>query len=167
MADLRDTDNWASRGVVGVVLFVVAAMYVMPVRPADDSGQPLLLQTRLTIVPPAGAAREGATTAKAVIIEFTDFECPFCGRYAREIRPLVSTAFVESGVAEYRLINFPLPIHPMAVAAAQAAECAGAQGQYWRMHDLLFSNQQAWSRVEDPEAAFAKLAGSIGHGPAL
>jgi protein-disulfide isomerase len=75
------------------------------------------------------------------MIEFGDFECPFCG--AEE--PIVE-ALVQAYPVDLRLVfkNFPLTtIHPYAEGAAVAAECAKAQGDFWKMHDLLYANQNA------------------------
>jgi len=59
--------------------------------------------------------------------------------------------------------NFPLySIHPQAQKAAEAAECAGEQGQYWEMHDELFNSQEQWSGQPDAEATFKTLAGNLG-----
>lgn len=79
-----------------------------------------------------------------IIIEFTDFQCPFCGRHARDTLPTLRKALIDSGKARYASINYPLAaIHPDAVPAAKAAECAGEQGKFWEMHERLFSDATA------------------------
>jgi protein-disulfide isomerase len=92
----------------------------------------------------------GAASIKAkgspriVLIEFSDFQCPYCGRYARDIYPRVQKEFVDTGQVSYAFLNFPLErIHPRAVKAAESVECAGRQGKFWEMHDELFRNQLA------------------------
>jgi protein-disulfide isomerase len=81
--------------------------------------------------------------AKVVLVEFSDYQCPFCGRYARETYPQVQRDFVESGIVDYVFRSFPLEsIHPLAFKAAEAAECSGQQGKYWEMHDRLFADQK-------------------------
>jgi protein-disulfide isomerase len=83
----------------------------------------------------------GPEDAWVTMIEFGDFECPFCG--AEE--PIVE-ALVQAYPVDLRLVfkNFPLTtIHPYAEGAAVAAECAKAQGDFWKMHDLLYANQNA------------------------
>jgi protein-disulfide isomerase len=75
------------------------------------------------------------------LVEFADFECPYCG--AQE--PILRSALQTFG-SNLRLVfkNFPITsIHPNAQGAAVAAECANAQGQFWPMHDLLYANQTA------------------------
>lgn len=89
---------------------------------------------------------EGATTAKVVIAEFSDFQCPFCKRWVdqtlahirAEVGPDVALAF----------LHFPITqIHPNAGNAALVAECAKAQGKFWEMHDLLFQRQDEWANL--------------------
>jgi protein-disulfide isomerase len=75
--------------------------------------------------------------------------------------------YIESGQIQYIFRNFPLfSIHPQAQKAAEAAECAGEQGKYWEMHDLLFENQEQWSGQPDAETTFKGLAGELGLGQA-
>jgi protein-disulfide isomerase len=95
---------------------------------------------------------------RAVIVEFSDFQCQYCGRHARETLPAIRRQFVETGQARYIAFHFPLDnIHPQARKAAEAAECAGRQGQFWRMHERLFVDPQALT----PEQ-FARHAQAIG-----
>lgn len=89
-------------------------------------------------VPPPVSIK-GDTNARLAIIEFSDFECPFCGRYARDTYPRLTTEYVDTGKVQYVFRHYPLDIHPFAFKAAAAAECAGREGMYWEMHDLLFA----------------------------
>jgi len=83
----------------------------------------------------------GAADAPITLVEFGDYECPFCGRAEGVIRALRQQL---GGRMRFVFRNFPIvPIHSHAVLAAEAAEAAGAQGQFWPMHDLLFDNQDA------------------------
>jgi protein-disulfide isomerase len=90
-----------------------------------------------------GANRKGNTDAPVVLIEFSDYECPYCGQYARDTFAAIDKDFVATGKVQYVMKNFPLEsIHKSAVKAAQAAECAGVQARYWEMHDWLFTHQK-------------------------
>jgi protein-disulfide isomerase len=96
---------------------------------------------------PAPASTRGRTGARLALVEFTDLQCPFCGRYARDVFPQLQKEFIDTGTVQYILHNFPLEMgHPQAFAAAEAAECAGRQGHYWEMHDRLFADQKALAR---------------------
>jgi protein-disulfide isomerase len=75
------------------------------------------------------------------LVEFSDFVCPYCGTYARTILPNVRQQLVNTSVLALQFKQFPLRIHPPAFNAAVAAVCAGEQGQYVKMHDLMFEHQ--------------------------
>ena len=86
------------------------------------------------------APRLGRRDARVAIIEFADFECPFCRRHAERVLPLLRKRFVDLGSAAYYYIHLPLiNIHPHAADAARAAACAGDQGRFWELHDQLFA----------------------------
>lgn len=86
--------------------------------------------------------------SQLVLVEFSDFQCPFCGQYARDTFGRIKKELVDRGAVDYMFRNFPLSGHAFAARAAEAAECAGDQGKYWEMHDALFANQtllsEAW-----------------------
>jgi protein-disulfide isomerase len=91
----------------------------------------------------ANAAVKGSASAKIALIEFSDFECPYCGRHAQTTYRQLQKQFVDSGRVKYVFRHLPLvKIHPNATKAAEAAECAGEQGKFWEMHDRLFANQK-------------------------
>jgi len=71
--------------------------------------------------------------------------------------------YIESGLVRYVVKDFPLPSHPNAAIAAEAARCAGAQGSYWPMHDLLFNRQRQWSPqdAEQVRDTFVEYAGEL------
>lgn len=85
---------------------------------------------------------QGAADAKGVVVEFSDFQCPYCGRFARETYAEIKREFVDTGQLRYTFLHFPLDFHPLAEKAGEAAECAGSQGKFWGMHDRLFQNQE-------------------------
>ena len=84
---------------------------------------------------------QGPPDAPATLVEYGDYECPFCG----QAYPIVKTVRHRLGRRmRFAFRHFPLTeIHPRALPAAEAAEAAGAQGQFWPMHDLLYGNQHA------------------------
>lgn len=88
---------------------------------------------------------QGSSNAQVTLVEYGDFECPHCGR----AYPIVKEIQRRLG-AELRFVfrHFPLrEVHPHAESAAEAAEAAGAQGEFWRMHDMLFENQSELDEV--------------------
>ena len=93
-----------------------------------------------------GAPIEGSPDAAVVVVEFSDFQCPFCQRWYYESLPEIREQ-VGEGVA-IAFLHFPLTqLHPNAASAHIAAQCAGAQGKFWEMHDLLFERQDEWSAL--------------------
>src|SRR3989344_7101547 len=99
----------------------------------------------------------GSKSAKVTIVEFSDYECPFCGRHFEQTYPQLKKDYIDTGKVQLVFKDFPLSFHPQAQKAAEAARCAGEQGKYWEMHDKLFSNQQSLS-VEN-EKKWAKELG--------
>jgi protein-disulfide isomerase len=90
------------------------------------------------------AASRGRATARVAVIEFSDFECPFCGRHSQTAYRDILKKYVAAGEVRYIFRHLPLEqLHPSAVRAATAAECARQQGKFWERHDRLFANQKA------------------------
>jgi protein-disulfide isomerase len=86
----------------------------------------------------------GRPTAPVTLVEFSDYQCPFCQRFFLATLPALKKEYIDTGKVRYVFRDFPLDqIHPQARKAAEAAHCAGEQGKYWEMHDVLFGNQQA------------------------
>lgn len=111
-----------------------------PVRPPRPPARP---EPKLPTDPVSleGAMLQGAKTAKVALIQYSDFECPFCGKFARETEPTLRKEYVETGRALYAFKHLPLQtLHQNAVKAATVAECAGDQGKFWQVHDLLFQS---------------------------
>lgn len=88
-------------------------------------------------------AVKGNSDAPVTIIEFSDYECPFCGRHFEQTYSQIVKEYVDTGKVKLVFRDFPLDFHESAQKAAEAAECAGEQGKYWEMHDKLFENQNA------------------------
>ena len=104
----------------------------------------------------AGHPSKGAADAALTLVEFSDFECPFCGRYFRETMPEIDRAYIRTGKVRYVFRNFPLEaIHHEAFKAAEAAMCAGEQDKFWEMHDHLFAHQDALAAKDLPGHATA------------
>jgi protein-disulfide isomerase len=95
-----------------------------------------------------GDAAMGSRVAKVIVLEFSDFQCPFCGIYARETFPKIKKEFIDTGKIQYVFRNFPLErIHPSAFKAAEEANCARQQGRFLELHDYLFSHQAALASI--------------------
>jgi protein-disulfide isomerase len=112
-------------------------------------------------IPTAGSPVLGSADAPLVMIEYSDYQCPFCSRYKEETFPRIKEAYIDTGLMRYVFKDFPLSFHAQAHSAAQAARCAGDQGDYWGMHNLLFLNQAAWSNAAALQT-FQDYAGQLG-----
>lgn len=103
------------------------------------------------------AILQGSPEAKLAIIEFTDYECPFCARHARETFPRIKSELIETGLVRYGVRDFPIPSHANARDAAIAARCAGRQGRYWDMHAALFEHRKNLG-----DGLYRRLGGELG-----
>jgi protein-disulfide isomerase len=109
-----------------------------------------LLQNRMQVNPPPSVVLnldkrpvKGEGTAKLTLVEFLDYQCPYCGQFSRETMPQIDRDYIQTGKVRYVVVNMPLAaMHKSAFKAAEAAACAGEQGKFWEMHERLFNNQQ-------------------------
>ena len=81
---------------------------------------------------------KGDDNAGITIVEFSDFECPYCARFYAQGYQEIETNYIDTGKVKLIFRDYPLSFHKQAQKAAEAAECAGDQGKYYDMHDLLF-----------------------------
>jgi protein-disulfide isomerase len=133
-------DTAASLAVV-----IGATVLVLRMSPATRTDPP---RNREIPVPEAplsleGAALIGDPAAQAVMLEFSDFECPFCGKFSAQVLPTLHKQYIESGRLLLAFRHLPLKIHPNAQPAALAASCAAEQNKFAPFHDLLFANPKA------------------------
>ncbi|HEX6059114.1 MAG TPA: thioredoxin domain-containing protein, partial [Gemmatimonadaceae bacterium] len=104
----------------------------------------------------------GDPAAPIVIVELSDFGCPYCAQYARETFPSIHREYVETGKVFYKHVPFVMGMFPNGDRAARAAACAGEQGRFWPMHDGVYARQADWKRGGEPDAVLARLATDIG-----
>lgn len=104
----------------------------------------------------------GAENAKVVIIDFSDFQCPFCDKFQTNIFPDLKKDFLDTNKVKYVYRDFPLNIHPKAQNAAEVAQCAGDQNKYWEMHELLFEKQAEWGKSTDINETLIGYSAELG-----
>lgn len=127
---LESTSTGTNNNVAGAVANNQPAAPAAPTGPVDIdiSGYPVL----------------GNKDAKIAIVEFTDYQCPFCAQLVNNTFPDVKKNYIDTGKIKYIVRDFPLTqIHPQAQKAAEAVNCAEEQGKFWEYHDVLFKNQTA------------------------
>jgi protein-disulfide isomerase len=98
----------------------------------------------------------GDPKAQIAIVEFSDFQCPYCRKHEQATLPALNAKYLSTGKARYFFVDFPLSFHAQAVEAAVAGACAHQQGAFWKMHDLLFENQNKLA-----PALYPQLAGTL------
>ncbi len=89
----------------------------------------------------------GSSRARVVMVEFSDYECPYCRRYFEQVYPRLKADYVDTGKVRYVVRDLPLDIHSRAFAAAEAARCAGAAGKFWALRQALFTEKGALDRA--------------------
>ena len=108
-------------------------------QPQAQPPAPTLTSEQLTSLASKGFSR-GASDSKVVIIEFADYQCPFCARYFSQVEQPLLKDYVNSGKARFVFRDYAF-LGPESLWAAQAARCAGDQGKFWEYHDYLFNHQ--------------------------
>lgn len=84
---------------------------------------------------------QGYKDAPITIIEFSDFQCPYCAKFYTQTLPQIKENYIDTGKVKFVYRDFPLSFHPYAKKAAEAAECAHEQGKFWEFHDKIYENQ--------------------------
>ena len=176
-----DAAEGSSRGVTGTPTFFINGQPLVGAQPyaiiaqaidAALAGEsppvagpvaPAPAPTPAAIIPADDARVLGDPDAPVTIVEFSDYQCPYCARHVEETWPKLRAEFVETGRVRYVFKDFPLDnIHPQASKAHEAARCAGEQGAYWTMHDRLFAGQSEWSGRSDHVTVFEGYAAELG-----
>ena len=104
----------------------------------------------------------GAETAQVEVVEYGDFQCSHCGQFANVQFPTIKEQLITTGKLRWRFRDFPLGF-PWSRVSALAGQCAGEQGKFWEMEEMLYQRQADWgTSSRNPTAAFRDLARGIG-----
>lgn len=136
------------------VVILVAAVFILGKGAADPNAP-----VNQSVLIRSDSHKIASDSAKVTLVEFGDFECPYCGEYYPNIEKVLQD---DQGKVNFVFRNFPLPQHTHAQIAAEAAEAAGEQGKYWEMVNKLYTNQNDWANAADPLSNFVSYAKSIG-----
>jgi protein-disulfide isomerase len=143
-----DKRFWAILGVIAVI--VVGAIWIT--------------NNKKAAAPSSNASAtnhvEGKNATGIKLVEYGDYECPYCGAYY----PIVKQVVAEyANQITFQFRNLPLTqLHPNAFAGARAAEAASLQGKFWQMHDMLYENQDSWVNSSSPSSIFNSYAQQLG-----
>lgn len=178
---LKDMNPWAlvSFALIGFIVgYVAHGMDIKSLGVGNGPGnQPAVVQptpTPTAAAPTAPVAAAvpnppkedddavlGEKSAKVTMIEFTDYQCPFCARHFTQTFAQIKSEYIDTGKVKYIVRDFPLSIHPNAPKASEATECADDQKEFWAMHDLLFQRQALWSSAPNAPDLFKQYAAEL------
>lgn len=131
-----------------------------PAAQPSQPGTPAIIKVSLDDDPVMGNAN-----APLTIVEFSDFQCPFCSKFYKETLSQLEENYVDTGKVKLVFRDLPIPsLHPNAKQAAIAAECANRQGKFWDYHNILFEKQAEWQGLSaaDFQTTVGKYATDLG-----
>ena len=131
-----------------------------PIQQPSQPGVPQIFRVSLDDDPFKGNAN-----APVIVVEFSDFQCPFCSRFFEQTLPQLEENYIETGKIKFVYRDLPLDnLHPNARPVHIAAECADEQGKFWEYHDILFEKQREWQSLAaaDLQITMAEYANDLG-----
>lgn len=130
----RSVGGWLGQIVLAIAFLALGGAPIALAQPAAPGDLLVAVQ---------GAPALGPDRARVTIVEFSDYQCPFCRRHSSQVLPELVKEYVKTGKLRYVFRDFPITsIHPQAHRLHEAAHCAGDQGRYWEMHDRLFEDSR-------------------------
>jgi len=145
------------------ILSVIESRAAPAPQPAQQTAQPNTPQ--IFMVSLDDDPVKGNPNAPVTVVEYSDFQCPFCTRFFQQTLPLIEENYIDTGKVKFVYKDLPLDsLHPNARAAHIAAECADEQGKFWEYHDALFEKQPQWSNLASFELQnkFTEFATDMG-----
>jgi len=146
-------------GVIGVV--IAAGIYAASLDP-DSIKAPDPNSTKLSLDTRQGSPVLGDPSAPVTIVEFGDYQCPFCKRWNENTKPVIERNLIETSKASLIYVDFPI-IGPDSATIHAGSYCAADQGLYWRYHDFAYANQghenDGWASAENLKLLIPKMTG--------
>ncbi|MBP9718580.1 DsbA family protein [Candidatus Gracilibacteria bacterium] len=135
--------------------------------PTPEAQEPKLVSKKLSEADMAKLSDDdpswGEANAPITMVEFSDFQCPYCSKYYDLVMPQITENYINTGKVRLIFRDFPLTeLHPQAVTASHVADCALAQDKFQAMHDMLFAKQKEWSGNEKGMEVFQSFAKKLG-----
>ena len=119
---------------------------------------------RVSSIPLDGFDIRGKQDAPVTMVEYSDFQCPFCERFFKDTLPQLQKQYIDTGKVKFIYKQFPVEsVHPNSPAASLASECANEQGKFWPFHDALFANRTQWENLNGNQTTqiFKKYADGL------
>ena len=126
----------------------------------EEEGPIVLGQAEFDLIIEGAPATKGDENASITIVEFSEYECPFCKRYVDETYEQIFEEYGDNIYYVFR--DYPLPFHNHSQETAEVARCAGDQGSYWPMHDMLFEGRDEWAEETEITSTLTSYAKSLG-----
>jgi protein-disulfide isomerase len=103
----------------------------------------------------------GGAAARVFIVEFGDFGCGYCAKFNAETYPKIDSAYIDKGIVRWKMVPFVTGMFRHSRDVSEAAECAGEQGAFWKMHDLLYLKRKEWTTTKDINGLVASYATTL------
>ena len=132
------------------------AMWLWLLLPATTAGAQLNGGGGVSL---AGVGHDlGGATSRVFIVEFADFGCSYCSKFAAETYPKIDSAYIRKGIVRWKMVPFVTGMFRNSREVAEAAECAADQGSFWKMHDLLYVKRKEWMASKEIRALVVRYA---------
>jgi len=168
----RKENNPKSRTTILLIIFITTEFVIVgaTLLPSYDSGRVAAQQggsnnnakLSLSALRQHGVPLLGNPSAHVTIIEFGDFQCPFCDRFAKETEPQINQTYIQSGKVNMLFVHFTI-YGPDSITAAMAAQCINDQGKFWNLYDILYKNQGAvnsgWANKDNLKKFASQITG--------
>lgn len=180
MKNINSVKNWLQPVLVGLLIvaaFAIGSMWTQikmlkggpqpaeqsaaPQAQAPEEAKPLTDEFWQEVIGQP-VYTEGSDEAKVTLVEFTDYQCPFCKRHFDQTEEQLQSEYIKTGKVRWIIRDLPLSFHQNAHLAAEAARCAGDQEKYKAMHDKLFATQTAWGEAATAKTLFSGYAKGLG-----
>ena len=140
LAALREAQQQMAKDVEAIRTMLQQAMGPRP-GPAGAGAVPVGEGAQMLTI--AGRPSKGNPRAKVTVVEYSDYQCPYCAQYVTDVGQQIDREYVQTNKVNYVFKNYPIAqLHPSSLKSHVAAACAGDQGRYWEMHDKLFADQR-------------------------
>lgn len=148
--------------IIGIVAVIIAAGVAMASMDPDSIKADNPKATKLSLDTRDGSPRLGDTSAPITIVEFGDYQCPFCKRWNETTKPAIEENLIKTGQASLVYVDLPI-IGPDSIIIHAGSYCAADQGLYWKYHDFAYASQghenDGWANVENVKVMASKISG--------
>ena len=145
--------------IIGAIIAIAVGLSVISTNTSTQEDNPI---KPLSIDTTKGSPILGSESAQVTIIEFGDYQCPFCQKWNQNTKPLIEKNYIDTGKAKLIYVDFPI-IGPDSIKAHAGSYCANEQGLYWQYHDFVYANQghenNGWANANNLKKLVAGING--------